>query len=182
MKKIILASLLAMSYSLAANLDTNKIQMYWESYKTSLKVPVKGSFADIKYKFGKQDGISGALLGATAKINLGTVITGNPTSEQNLTQGFFQHFASKDIRVKIEQVMEGKDQGTLLAKITMNKKSQLIPMQYTIKEGTLVAKGVLDVRSFRLDQALESLAKLCESLHEGFTWSQVEIGFTIPLK
>lgn len=182
MKKVLFALLLSIGFCFAANLDTAKTQAYWTAYKFANKTAVKGTFSDMQFKFSNGSGISGTLVGATAKASLDKVSTGNPVSEENLTLGFFQKFEGKDIRVKIEQVIEGENQGTVLAKITMNKKMQLVPMQYEIKDNQLVAKGVIDVLSFKLNTALESLAKVCKDLHEGYTWSQVEVGFIIPLK
>lgn len=182
MKKVLFASLLSLSFCFGASLDTSKTQAYWAAFKYANKTAVKGTFKDIQFKFSNGNDIRGELLGATAKIDVSKVSTGNPLSEENLTNGFFQKFNGKDIRVKIEQVIEGENQGTILARITMNKKSQLVPMQYEIKDNQLAAKGVIDVLSFKLDGALESLAKVCYDLHEGYTWSQVEVGFIIPLK
>lgn len=182
MKKVLLASLLSLSFCFGVSLDTSKIEAYWIGYKFTNKTPVKGTFNDMKFKFSNGDDIRTQLLGATAMADVSKVSTGNPVSEENLTLGFFQKFNGKDIKVKIEQVIEGENQGTILAKITMNKKMQLIPMQYELKDNQLVAKGVIDVLSFKLDAALESIAQVCKDLHEGYTWSQVEIGFVVPLK
>lgn len=182
MKKALMVSFLILGSCFGMNLDTSKTQMYWEAYKLANKTAVKGSFADVKYKFGKKSGISGQLLGASAQIDLAKVVTGNPESEKNLTNEFFKKFVGKNIRVKIEKITEGDNQGILLAKISMNKKTQLVPMQYEIKEGILSASGVIDVLSFKLDSALEQLAKACSALHEGYTWSQVKVGFVIPVK
>lgn len=182
MKKVLFASLLSLSFCFGVSLDTSKTQAYWTAYKFANKTGVKGTFKDIKFKFSNGKGISGTLTGATAKAELDKVSTGNPVSEENLTLGFFQKFDGKDIRVKIEQVIEGENQGTIRAKITMNKKTQFVPMQYEIKDNQLVAKGVIDVLSFNLNTALASLAEVCKDLHEGYTWSQVEVGFVVPLK
>lgn len=182
MKKISLALALFFGFCFGADLDTSKTQMYWQAYKFLNKTAVKGSFSDAKFKFANKEGISGALVGATATFDLLKVATGNPASEENLTKGFFQKFKGKNINAKIEKVIEGENQGTVLVKVTMNKTSQLVPMQYTIADGNLVAKGVIDIFSFKLGEAFENLAKLCNDLHEGVTWSQVEIGFIIPVK
>lgn len=182
MKKIIIASILCIGFCFGLELDTSKLQAYWVGYKFANKTGVKGSFKDIHFKFSKAKGISGVLTGATATIDPSKVLTGNPQSEKNLTLGFFEKFMGKTIKVKIEKVIEGKDQGTILAKVTMNKKSQLIPMQYTIQDNQFKATGNLDVFAFKLDDAFASLAKVCEKFHQGLTWSQVEIGFTAPIK
>lgn len=172
-----------MGLCFGASIDASKIEMYWVGYKLANKTAVKGTFKDVAYKLKKNQGsIADMLKGATATIALNKLHTGNPASEKNLTEGFFSKFATPEISVKITQVMEGENQGTLLAKVTMNKKSQLIPMQYVIADGKLQAKGVLDILGFKLNKALESLIKTCGELHKGYTWTQVEIGFSAPLQ
>lgn len=182
MKKVILASALFLSFCFGSELDTSKIEAYWTGYKFANKTSVKGSFKDIKFKFAKGSGISGILTGSTATIDPNKVYTGNPASEKNLTLSFFQKFIGKDIKVKIEKIIEGENGGTVLAKVTMNKKTQLIPMQYEIKNNKFLAKGVLDLFAFKLDEAYKSISEACKTFHKGLTWSQVEIGFMIPLK
>lgn len=183
MKKIILSALVSMGLCFGASIDASKIEMYWVGYKFANKVAVKGTFKDVVYKLKKNQGsVKDMLKGATATVTLSKLHTGNPASEKNLNEGFFSKFASPEISVKITQVMEGENQGTLLAKVTMNKKSQLIPMQYTIVDGKIQAKGVLDLLSFKLNKPLESLMKTCGELHKGYTWTQVEIGFSAPIQ
>lgn len=183
MKKVFLGALISMGLCFGASIDTSKIEMYWVGYKLANKTAVKGSFSNVSYKLKKKEGsIKEMLEGASAKITLSNLSVANPVAKKNLTEGFFSKFASPKIDVKIIQVMEGENQGTLLAKVSMNKKSQLIPMQYTITDGKLQAKGVIDILSFKLDKALESLIKVCGSLHQGYTWTQVEIGFSAPLQ
>ncbi|RDU70117.1 polyisoprenoid-binding protein [Helicobacter cholecystus] len=183
MKKLILSAFVSMGLCFGASIDASKIEMYWAGYKFANKTAVKGTFKDISYKLKKNQGsIKDMLEGATATIALSNLHTGNPTSEKNLTQGFFSNFASPEIKVKITQVMEGDNQGTLLAKVTMNKTSQSIPMQYTIMDGKIQAKGVLDILNFKLNKALEGLIQTCGQLHKGYTWTQVEIGFSAPIQ
>lgn len=183
MKKVLLSSILLAGLCFGASVDGNNAKINWTGFKFANKTGVKGSFSDVKFKFSKQNGsLAEILTGSTAKIDLKKVATGNPVSEENLTKGFFANFEGKDIRAKIESVMEGENQGTILLKVTMNKKSQLVPMQYTIENNTLVAKGMIDILSFKLDKALEGLKQACGELHEGYTWTQVEIGFELPIQ
>lgn len=183
MKKLVLSALVSMGLCFGASIDTSKIEMYWVGYKLANKTAVKGSFSDVAYKLKKKQGsIKEMLEGASAKITLSNLNVANPEAKKNLSEGFFSKFASPEISVKIIQVMEGENQGTLLAKVSMNKKSQLIPMQYTLTDGKIQAKGVLDILSFKLDKALEGLIKACGKLHQGYTWTQVEFGFSAPLQ
>lgn len=182
MKRIILSSILFLSFCFGIDLDTSNTQVYWIGYKFANKTAVKGSFKDIKLKFSRGSGIAGVLTGSTATIDPEKVSTGNPASEKNLTLSFFQKFIGKNIKVKLEKVIEGQNAGTILAKITMNKKTQLVPLQYEVKDGSLLAKGIIDILSFKLDDAYKSISEACKTQHQGLTWSQVEIGFIIPTK
>lgn len=183
MKKLVLSALITMGLCFGASIDSSKIEMYWVGYKLANKTAVKGSFSDVAYKFkNKQGNLKEILEGASAKIKLSNLNVANPEAKKNLSEAFFSKFASPEIGVKIIQVIEGENQGTLLAKVSMNKKSVLVPMQYTITNGELQAKGVLDLLSFKLEGALQSLIKVCGKLHQGYTWTQVEIGFSAPLQ
>lgn len=183
MKKLFLSALVFMGLCFGASVDSSKIEMYWVGYKLANKTAVKGSFSDVAYKLKNQQGsIKDIFEGASAKIALSNLNVANPEAKKNLSEEFFSKFKTPEISVKIIQVMEGENQGTMLAKVSMNKKSQLIPMQYTINNGKIEVKGVLDMLSFKLDKALESLIKVCGKLHQGYTWTQVEIGFSAPLQ
>ncbi|PAF42851.1 YceI family protein [Helicobacter sp. 11S02596-1] len=167
----------------AATIDTKKVETSWTAYKTAQKTPVSGTFNDIQYKFGKkQDSIAATLEGATATIDPMKVELHDATKNKNLQDFFFSQFKNGGIKVTFKNVMEGKDQGTILAMVKMNNKNVKVPMQYTIKDGKLVATGVLDIMEFSLNDAFKKLAVGCHDLHEGLTWSQVAITFSAPIK
>ncbi|WP_180762750.1 YceI family protein [Helicobacter sp. 12S02232-10] len=167
----------------AATIDTTKAETSWTAYKTAQKTAVSGTFKDIQYKFGKkQDSIAGALEGATATIDPMKVDLHDDTKNKNVKDFFFSQFKKGGIKVTFKDVMEGKDQGTILAIVRMNGKSVKVPMQYTITDGKLTAQGVLDIMEFSLNDAFKKLATGCHKLHEGLTWSQVGISFSAPIK
>ncbi|MCE3039755.1 YceI family protein [Helicobacter anatolicus] len=188
MRKKILSNILALSLlsslSFAATLDINQAKTKWTAYKTSEKVAVSGTFNDIKYKFGKkQNSIAEILEGATATINPLSVNLNDEVKNTNVRESFFAKFAKSDmIKVTFRNVIEGKDQGSILASVNMNGKTVKVPMQYSIKDGVLEAKGILDILEFGAKEAFKSLATTCHDLHSGLTWSQVEISFSAPVK
>lgn len=188
MKKTILSSLIAFgmlaSASFGATVDINQANTKWTAYKTADKVAVSGTFDKIQYKLGKNlSSIAGTLEGATATIDPLTVNLNDEVKNTNVRESFFAKFMKKDmIKVTFRNVIEGKDQGSMLASVNMNGKTVKVPMQYTIKEGMLEAKGVLDILEFGAKDAFNSLATTCHDLHNGLTWSQVEISFSAPVK
>ncbi|PAF43840.1 YceI family protein [Helicobacter sp. 11S03491-1] len=186
MKKSI-ASILAIALfgmiANAATIDTTKVETGWTAYKTANKVGVGGTFDDIAYKFGKKhDSIASTLEGATATIDPMKVNLHNDAKNKNVKNYFFSHFKKGGIKVTFKNVVEGKDQGTILALVKMNERSIKVPMQYSIKDGKFTATGVLDVLEFGLNEAYKQLAVGCHDLHEGMTWSQVSISFSAPIQ
>lgn len=187
MKKILMSLLTLALLGVIANattIDTSKVQTQWTAYKTADKVAVNGTFKDIKYKFGKNtSSIASTLEGATATIDPMKVDLGDPTKNKNVKDFFFSQFKNGGIKVTFKDVMEGKNQGTILASVNMNGKTLKVPMEYTITDNTFNATGILDILEFtNLNNAFKKLATGCHELHEGMTWSQVKINFSAPIK
>ena len=186
MKKIIAGLALIGSIACAASIDTEKAEVKWTAFKTPAKVAVSGGFDDVKFKFGtpnKAQSLESQLNNATATIDIMKVNLGDPQKNENVTTHFFGNFAKKEpIKVTFKDVIEGKDKGTILANVRMNGKSQKVPMQYEVANKKLIAKGVLDLSEFGLENARASLQKAVGELHENLTWSQVEIALEAPLK
>ena len=167
----------------AASIDTDKVNVVWTAYKTPTKAAVSGSFTDAKFQFGKKrDSIASTLEGASVSIDPMKVELNDDVKNANLRDFFFSKFSKKEIKVTLRNVVEGKDQGTLLASVKMNGKTNKVPMEYKITNGVLKASGVLDLGEFKLEDARANLQKAVYDLHEGMTWSQVTIGFEAPIK
>ena len=70
----------------------------------------------------------------------------------------------------------------LMLEIEMNDEEMTIPLNYTIKNNKLVAKGIIDVFDFDLNDNHKSLNKACSEKHEKKTWNDVEIHLTAKFK
>ncbi|WP_121105252.1 YceI family protein [Helicobacter pylori] len=183
MKKMVLVSVLLTGFLQAVNLDLSSAKLTWTAFKTKAKTPVNGSFESITYKLGKsQDSLKTLLEGASASMDSLKVNLGDDTKNKNVKEAFFALFKNTNIKVTFRNVIEGDHEGSLTAYVRMNEKLVKVPMQYTIAGDKLVVKGVLDLLNFGLKNELASLAKRCESFHEGLTWSQVEIQFESMIK
>jgi hypothetical protein len=55
-------------------------------------------------------------------------------------------------------------------------------MKYSFSNGKLRAAGVIDLIDFKAENALTSINTACYDLHQGKTWSDVNIGFTMDVK
>ncbi len=187
MKKLLISLLCGFLGLNAASIDTTKASAGFGAFKLAKKEKVNGTFKDVIFKFGKKkDSITSTLTNASATINAMDVTFNDAQRDESVKKFFFSYF-KKDrkerqlIKVTFKEIIEGDNIGTILANVSMNGKTRKVPMQYTISDGKLVAKGVLDVLTFGLAEAFKSLAEGCKDLHEGVSWTQVEIYFEAPV-
>ncbi|OBV28619.1 hypothetical protein BKN38_06920 [Helicobacter sp. CLO-3] len=171
----------------AASIDTANAKASFTAFKTAKKAAVNGTFNNIAFKFGKGDDIAAQLEGATATMEAMAINLGDDVKDKNLKDNFFSFFkkdkkGAQPIKVTFRNVRAGENVGTILANVSMNGKNQKVPMLYTIENNTITAKGVIDVLDFGLGDAFDKLAAACKDLHEGTSWTQVEISFSAPLK
>ena len=165
MKKVIMI----VAASLLAFAQCTLEDMSWTAFKTPLKLGVKGTFDKIAFIPGKN-----CLDGAEAIINKHSVNTGNPDRDKTLDSAFFS-LLEGDIRAKI--VHSGDK--TMDINITLNGVTKTVPFTYSKKDGTIQARGVIDIFDFSGSKALRSINKACYKLHQGKTWNDVELTFTI---
>ncbi len=176
-----LCSVIASTYLYANTIDTKSVQVAFVGYKTSVMADIGGSFKQIQYSFGKDTkSLSGILQNAHAIIvPTSSEIPDNAEATQNMNKVFFPILTGKNnIQVTFIKVIEGEEKGLISAKITIGKESTIVPLEYTIANKQLIAKGKLDLHSFRQGtKALQALSAAAAG-HGGITWANVEIIFT----
>ena len=180
MKKIILASLVALSFtSLQAKecFNSNSIDVTWVSYKTMAKIGVGGNFS--KTDFSVANANAGSIVkmleGSSVKLSLSDIDAHMALKNQNIAKFFTANLSTKKITAKIISADEKK----LLVSITLNGKTQKIPMSYTTKESHIVASGVIDALDFDLVPALRTLNKNVAG-HKNKGWNDISIAFDMP--
>lgn len=177
--KIILSILVMVSALFAAQCEYIRdggFGVEWTAYKTPLKVPVSGSFNQV----GTQGNAMGKTLndilsGSKVKINSASVNTQNPERDATLVKSFFRMLKNGEIGASAITVDGSDKEGVINSEITMNGVTKKVPLKYTFNEEHLVAKGFIDLLDFAASGALSSINKACYDLHEGKTWSDVEI-------
>ncbi len=165
MKRLALIAVIA-SLALA---ECSLQSMQWTAFKTPLKLGVKGTFDKIAFVKGKN-----CLEGAEVIINKDSVNTKNPGRDKTLDTFFFGKLKG-DIKAKVVKVNDK----TLDIAITLNGVTKTIPFTYSEKNGIVTAKGVIDLFDFSGSKALRSINKACYDKHQGKTWNDVELTFTI---
>lgn len=179
MKKIILACLLIISASFAeCTYQSENAKVTWKAFKTYEKIGVGGTFDRINSSAQQSLSVEELLKSIKITIDTTSVNSGNAGRDATLVSSFFKAQNILTISAKIISVKDSK----AIAEITMNSITKAIPMSYTVQEGKIVGKGIIDLADFTMLPSLQSINKSCFDLHAGKTWQDVEIGFEIVTK
>ncbi|AXP08502.1 hypothetical protein N4T57_04115 [Campylobacter hepaticus] len=188
MKKIfvsVLSSCLLASALSAVSFKEDSLKISFEGYKTKDKVKVEGEFKGAQYQFSKNTkDLATYLKNAKAIIKPGDAYMGEDKDiiTHNITKVFFPVLlGNTDIKVVFQDVVEGENKGLISAKVTMDKKSTVIPLSYEIKDKKFEAKGQLDLHTFKNgSKALKALSDAAPG-HGGISWPLVDITFSADL-
>ena len=189
MKKIALSLLLTLSFA-QANCTFSKpdaVDVTWKAFKTPLKKGVGGHFKTVNFKSDVENSktLNGLLAGATVNIEVASVDSKNAGRDVKLLNSFFKKMAGPDIKAKIISLKRDENarkSGIVVIAVSMNGVNREVPMHYSFSDGTLSANGVIDLTDFNATPALQSINKACFALHQGKTWSDVNIGFNMKVQ
>lgn len=185
MKKLISILILSAFFSLSSfgecSLESNKKTplVGFTAFKTPAKVGVNGTFKKVNWTGPKTgNSLEELLKGQSFVIDTGSLDTKNEGRDQNIIENFFSLLKGKSsISGKVTKV--SKKQVTL--EISLNGKKRLIPLKYSFENSVFNGSGHIDLLDFSASEALKSINKACFALHEGKTWSHVEINVTHTL-
>lgn len=178
MIKLILAGLLVASTAFAeCTYYSENAKVTWKAFKTYEKIGVGGTFNHVVFSPRSAKTSEEFLVGSHITIDTATVNSGNAGRDATLVASFFKTQNVNSITAKIISAKNSKAQ----VEITMNGVTKAVPMSYTIHEGKILGKGVIDISDFAMLESLQSINKTCFDLHAGKTWQDVEIGFEIPV-
>lgn len=155
--------------------NLNDVKVNWTSYKTLAKVGVSGTFSDVKFESSKNSAsIKDALKNSSVNIDIKNIDAKAAIKTNNILKYFVSNLKTTNIEAKIVDVYSS----SLTAKITLNGKSQTIPMNYKVKGDEIFAKGVLDALDFDLAPALKVLNTEVAG-HQNKGWYDIPVNFTI---
>lgn len=178
MKTFILAGLLIVSSAFAeCTYYSENAKVTWKAFKTYEKIGVGGTFDRAVFSPKSAKTIEDFLTQSHITIETASVNSGNAGRDATLVSSFFKVQNADSITAKILSAKESKAQ----VEITMNGVSRTIPMSYSVQEGKIVGKGVIDLGDFAMLKSLQSINTTCFNLHAGKTWQDIEIGFEIPV-
>lgn len=182
MKKRVLISLvaLALTSTLSAYELNGDLNVKWTGFKLASKVGVSGTFNKIDFNIKKSDNLSTFLKSAKVKIDAKSLESKDEARNFNITSTLFSLASANFIEGTISSVDEKNS--TLVLDVVMNGVKKPTTMKYSVNEGKITAKGVVDMLDFNMQSSYKAFTEVCGALHENVSYSDVNIEFTIPFK
>jgi polyisoprenoid-binding protein YceI len=172
--------------------DTMKVQ--FTGFKTTEKVPVSGTFKNVKLNAPKiSHSVSELLLNSNATIDFLSVFTDNDARDWNLREHFFKKIKNyKKVQGKIRTTQGSNHKGTAVLGLNLNGRTKDVTMEYVTEPKNantvlLRLNGELDILDFKMNRALASISQACFELHKGpdgisKTWPNFQIKIEVELE
>ncbi|MAZ47236.1 MAG: hypothetical protein CME65_01655 [Halobacteriovoraceae bacterium] len=153
-------------------MSAKDVNVSWVAFKTPLKIGVGGKFTKLGVKDRTAASFSELIQGIKFNIDTASTETGNKDRDKKIIKYFFENM---DKSADISGTTLGYEKKVLKVRFNMNKYTRDVPLRVTKTDSSFEAIGVIDVFDFGLNKSLAGINKACEKLHEGKTWSDVEV-------
>ncbi|WP_368029581.1 YceI family protein [Arcobacter sp. s6] len=182
MKKILFVSFLSITLvsSLCAYELNGNLSVKWTGFKTEKKLPVSGTFNNIKLDIKSSINLSDFLKSSNVIIKTNSLESKNPERNNNIVSTLFALASADIIEGNISDVNE--EEKSLILNVTMNEVTNPVRMDYIIENGNIIASGGIDILDFSMQKSYMAFEKKCADLHENKSFSDVDIEFVIPYK
>ncbi|MDR2122590.1 MAG: YceI family protein [Flavobacteriaceae bacterium] len=150
-----------------------KKEFQWTAYKTNRKVPVSGTFKKISLTNVREDKpLEESLEGAKFYLDGTTLTSWDTARDGTLITFFFKRLSSTDITGSFGKFANNK----VFVFLSLDGKTVTKEFSYSVKENAVTLKGSIDIlKDFDAQKAFTSLHRACYDLHEGKTWSEVDL-------
>ena len=163
-------------------IDALNSTVQWTAYKTTDKVPVKGTFKEINIQnMNEATSAPASLEGLEFEIPVASIFT-NDTIRDSKLNTFFFAIMENTLSLKGVFSIENESSGNLA--LTMNGLTKDLPFSYEMSQDTILVDTKMDLNIWQTQAALESLHQACLALHTGpdgvsKTWDEVAISAKI---
>ncbi len=164
------------------SIDAAQSTVQWTAYKTTDKVPVKGTFNEINVTNSKSGSTASASLeGLEFEIPVASIYSKDSIRDGKLNKFFF---AVMENTLSLKGTFSVKDESKGQIAISMNGLTKELPFTYEMSKDTIVISAKMDLNNWQTESALESLHQACLELHTGAdgvskTWDEVAISAKI---
>lgn len=164
------------------HINASNSSVQWTAYKTTDKLPVKGTFTEINI-LKSSDGNSRieALEGVEFEIPVSSIFSKDTIRDGKLNKFFFE-VMENTMSLKGTFAVIDKNNGNLA--LTMNGITKDLPFNYEMSNDTILINATMDLNIWQAKNAVESLHEACLALHTGpdgvsKTWEEVGISAKI---
>ncbi|MCB1214435.1 MAG: YceI family protein [Deltaproteobacteria bacterium] len=158
-------------------------ELQWTAFKTTEKIPVKGTFTNIQWLGAVQAPSFEELLKTYSVVIDGkTVETHNPGRNATVQEYFFGEWLNQaKIEGKVLGVEGNEEKGKINIELSFNGVKKVLNFNYEKDhEGLLRAKSGFSMPDFNLQKAFNAIHEACKGLHKGpdgisKTWEEIEL-------
>lgn len=169
----------------AYSLERAENSIGWTAYKTTEKIPVKGSFTKVKITSGGEGNTAKeAINGAEFSVPVSSIFTSDSSRDFKIKKFFFS-VMENSMLLSGKLMLEDDTKGYV--DLTMNGIKQKLPFTYTLENNVFMMNTTMNILDWNAKNALESLNKACFDLHKGQdgvskTWNDVAISIKTTFK
>lgn len=162
--------------------DAANSSMQWTGYKTTDKVAVKGTFKEVNViNLGTGSTASESLEGLEFEIPVSSIYSKDTIRDGKLDKLFFQ-VMENTLSLKGKFSVTDASSGNIA--LNMNGLTKDLPFTYSMSKDTLLIDATMDLKTWQVQNALESIHQACLELHTGAdgvskTWDEVGISAKI---
>ena len=162
--------------------DSSKTNLTFTAYKFpgDKKKGVNGTFKTINVKGATESKVAEEVLSNTTfSIPVSSLSTNDISRDGKLQDFFFKNLTNtSEIIGGFGEFGEGK----VPVMLVLNDKKVTKDFKYEIHDGQMILIGQVDIiKDFGGSKALEAINEACKELHEGKTWSDVDLKAVIEL-
>jgi polyisoprenoid-binding protein YceI len=164
------------------SIDAAKSTVQWTGYKTTDKVPVKGTFNEINVTNSNSGSTAATSLeGLEFEIPVASIYSKDSIRDGKLNKLFF---AVMENTLSLKGTFSVKDESNGQIAISMNGLTKDLPFTYEMSKDTIVISAKMELNNWETENALESIHQACLELHKGAdgvskTWDEVAINAKI---
>jgi len=159
-------------------IDSKNTVVHWTGYKTTGKVPVKGTFKQVEITNGtpaeKPDEV---VKNVKFRIPVSSIFSNDSIRDFKLTNFLFGKMTNTSY-IKGEANLSGNGKGE--ASITMNGFTKNVPLTYEVHGDDIQINAKIELNNWQAQAAVAALNEVCSEKHKGadgesITWSEVDV-------
>ncbi len=154
------------------------VQINWTGYKTTDKIPVKGTFKNVELLNVKNaESPVKVIHDLEFKIPVASIFSKDSIRDYKLVNFLFGNMKNT---ISIKGKISLDDNGKGVSTLSLNGLEKEVPVTYTVKDNEIHINTVIDLNNWQAQAAVTALNDVCSEKHKSKdgiskTWSEVGI-------